>query len=123
MIFRLADIALLQAEAQAAQAEYGLARTTLNSIREKAGLPATTATNDELFEAIIQERGRELFMEGHRYYDLVRLAKEKQIYKFGDEKMNEEEFNRGKYHWPIQPSLIETNPLFVQTEYWKSELQ
>jgi hypothetical protein len=126
VIFRLADIALLQAEAQAAQGKYAEARTTLNSIRTMAGLEESTATNDKLFEAVIEERGRELFMEGHRFYDLVRLAREKKVYKFGDSSSNKitaSQFERGKSYWPIQPTLLETNVLFTQTEYWKSEAQ
>lgn len=125
-IFRLADIALLQSEAQAAQGKYTEARTTLNAIRKMAGLEDSVATNDQLFEAIIQERGRELFMEGHRFYDLVRLARLKKIYKFGDSSSNKitaSQFESGKYYWPIQPTLMETNPLLTQTEYWKSEVQ
>lgn len=126
VVFRLADIALLQAEAQAAQAKYTESRATLNSIRKMAGLEDSTATNDQLFEAVIQERGRELFMEGHRFYDLVRLARLKKIYKFGDSSSNKitaSQFESGKSYWPIQPTLIETNPLLTQTEFWKSEVQ
>lgn len=128
VVFRLADIALLQAEAQAAQGGVKLiqARATLNSIRTMAGLENSIATNDKLFEAIIEERGRELFMEGHRFYDLVRLAHEKKIYKFGDSSSNKitaSQFANGKNYWPIQPTLIETNILFAQTEYWKSEVK
>jgi hypothetical protein len=126
VIFRLAGIALLQAEAQAAQGEYSLARATLNEIRDLSGLEQSDAFNDDLFEAIIDERGRELFMEGHRFYDLVRLAREKGIYKFGSsdsEKITESEFQEGKYYWPIQPSIIETNPLLIQTGYWQSEME
>lgn len=126
VIFRLADIALLQAEAQAAQGKYGEARTTLNRIRTMAGLEDSTAGNDKLFEAVIEERGRELFMEGHRFYDLVRLARKKKVYKFGDSSSNKitaSQFLNGKSYWPIQPSLLETNVLFTQTEYWKSEVQ
>ncbi|PKB18982.1 RagB/SusD family nutrient uptake outer membrane protein [Flavobacterium sp. 5] len=125
VVFRLADIALLQAEAQAAQGKYAEARVTLNSIRVMAGLENSTTTNDKLFEAIIEERGRELFMEGHRFYDLVRLAREKKVYKFGDSsnKISPAEFLNGKSYWPIQPSLLETNILFTQTEFWKSQAQ
>lgn len=126
IIFRLSGIALLEAEAEAAQGEYSSARAILNEIRGLAGLEESTATNEDLFEEIIDERGRELFMEGHRFYDLVRLAKEKGIYKFGyseSDKITESEFAEGKYHWPIQPSLLETNPLLTQTSYWASEME
>lgn len=127
LIWRLAGIALLQAEAQASQGKDAEARATLNNIRALAGLGESSATHDDLFEAIIDERGRELFLEGHRFFDLVRLAKEKEIYKFGSTmgvaKISESEFKAGKYKWPIQPSVIELNPLLVQTEFWKSEME
>ncbi len=126
VVFRLAGIALLKAEAQAAQGKYTDARTTLDDIRDLAGLEASTASDADLYEAIIDERGRELFMEGHRFYDLVRLAREKQVYKFGSsesDKIKASEFLAGKYYWPIQPSILETNPLLVQTKYWQAEMQ
>ncbi len=126
LVYRLSGIALLQAEAQAAQGKYVEARTILNKIRSLADLEESTAPNDELFEAIIEERGRELFMEGHRFYDLVRLAREKGVYKFGSsnsDKITEKEFKEGKSYWPIQPTLLEENPLLTQTEYWKSEME
>lgn len=126
VVFRLAGIVLLQAEALAAQGKYAAARSILDEIRALNGLEASTAVESELFEAIIEERGRELFMEGHRFFDLIRLAREKGVYLFGSggsEKISESEFMEGKYYWPIQPSIIETNPLFVQTEYWRSEME
>ncbi|UII26166.1 RagB/SusD family nutrient uptake outer membrane protein [Fulvivirga maritima] len=126
VIFRLAGIALLQAEAQAAQQKYAQARQTLDYIRGLAGIEPSEAPDSELFEAIIDERGRELFMEGHRFYDLVRLAREKNIFKFGSsdsDKISEAEFQEGKYYWPVQPSIMEVNPLLVQTEYWRSEME
>ena len=82
VIFRLADIKLLRAEALAALGNNSEARTILNEVRALAGLAASTASDANLFEAIIDERGRELFIEGHRFYDLVRLAKKTGIVKF-----------------------------------------
>lgn len=126
VVFRLAGITLLKAEAQAAQKKYGLARTTLNSVRSLADLANSEVTDEKLFEAIIEERGRELYMEGHRFYDLVRLAREKGVYKFGSDdsnKISKREFEEGKFYWPIQPTLIETNPLLIQTPYWQSEVE
>lgn len=126
VIFRLAGIALLKAEAQAAQGKYGMARATLNEVRDLANLDPTTASDDELFEEIINERGRELYMEGHRFFDLVRLAREKGVYHFGSDDSNKirpNDFQDGKNYWPIQPSIIETNPFLTQTPYWQSEMQ
>jgi starch-binding outer membrane protein, SusD/RagB family len=125
VIFRLADIKLLRAEALAAEGLYGPARTILDEIRMLAGLGASTATDAQLFEAIIDERGRELFMEGHRFYDLVRLAKKTGIVKFGAgtaTRITAAEFQQGKYVWPIDPSIILANPLLTQTPYWLDKM-
>jgi hypothetical protein len=125
IIFRLADIKLLRAEALAATGNMGGARTILNEIRTLSGLGASTATDANLFEAIIDERGRELFLEGHRFYDLVRLAKHTGIVKFGSgstPRINTSEFQQGKYIWPIDPSLIIGNPLLTQTPFWADKM-
>ncbi len=125
IIFRLADIKLLRAEALAATGRTGDARTILNEVRMQAGLGASTAGDADLFEAIIDERGRELFMEGHRFYDLVRLAKKTGITKFGSgstPRITLGEFQQGKYIWPIDPSMLIANPLLTQTPYWADKM-
>jgi len=124
VIFRLADIKLLRAEALAATGNNAGARTILNEIRGLAGLGASTATDANLFEAVIDERGRELFMEGHRFYDLVRLGK-KGIVKFisgSTPRITPAEFTQGKYIWPIDPSMIIQNPLLTQTPFWADKM-
>jgi hypothetical protein len=122
IVFRLSDIILLRAEALAAIGQSGPAITLLNQIRTAAGIKPYSGTADELFEAIIDERGRELFLEGHRFYDLVRLARQKGIAEFGDTKISLSEFNRGKYYWPIDPILIALDNSLKQTPYWSSKL-
>lgn len=126
IVFRLADIQLLKSEAQAAQGNNSGARVGLNLVREKAGLGASSATDANLFAAVIEERGRELFMEGHRFYDLVRLAKVKGIYKFGNGDSNKitiAEFAAGKYYWPIDPVLVQANSMFTQTSFWAPRMR
>ncbi len=126
VVFRLADIKLLKAEALAALNNFGGARTIVNEIRGLSGLGATTATDANLFEEIIQERGRELFMEGHRFYDLVRLARKTGIIRFNGTgtiiRMTSTEFNQGKYYWPVEPILMSLNPLLVQTPFWADKM-
>lgn len=125
VIFRLADIKLLKAEALAATGSMGGARAVLDEVRLQAGLAPSTATDANLFEAIIDERGRELFLEGHRYYDLVRLAKKTGVVKFGSgstPRISLGEFQQGKHIWPIDPSLIIANPLLTQTPYWADKM-
>jgi hypothetical protein len=121
IIFRYSDIVLLRAEALVATGMYGEARTLLNSVRSQANATPFTGADNKLFEAVMDERARELFIEGHRFYDLVRLGR-KGILKFGGTRMSDAEFNNGKYYWPIDPVLINFNRLLVQTPYWRDKL-
>jgi starch-binding outer membrane protein, SusD/RagB family len=130
IIFRLADIKLLRAEAAAATGAFGDARIILNEVRNLAfpsGLKRPfTGPDDKLFEAIFDERGRELFLEGHRFYDLVRLARKTNIIKFNGSqtivRMDQNQFQQGKYYWPVDPILIQVNPAITQTPYWSDKM-
>lgn len=122
IIFRLADIKLLKAESLAALNQFTQARAVLNEVRAQAGIGAWTGSDVNLFEGIIDERGRELFLEGHRFYDLVRLGKKTGIMKFGAEKMTKSDFDAGKYYWPLDPALMNINKKLTQTPFWSSKI-
>ncbi|MBE5318021.1 RagB/SusD family nutrient uptake outer membrane protein [Pedobacter sp. MR2016-19] len=122
IIFRLADIKLLKAEALAALGENVSSRTVLNEVRSQAGLSAWSGNDADLFAEVIAERGRELFLEGHRFYDLVRLGRQTGIMNFGDNKMNKSDFDAGKYYWPLDPALMVINKKLTQTPFWSSKL-
>lgn len=81
IIFRLAEQYLIRAEARAQQEEITEAQSDLNIIRNRAGLPNTTATSKEdLLDAILNECLVELFTEhGHRWFDLVRTGKAAEV--------------------------------------------
>ena len=121
IVFRLSDIALLKAEALTQTGDAGGARNIVNEIRAMANLEPITATDEELLQAIFDERGRELFLEGHRYYDLVRFGRITNSSHF-DSKMSDNDFLAGRYYWPLDPSLILTNTLLTQTPFWKSRM-
>ncbi len=74
VLFRLAELYLIRAEARANLNQLTEARADLNVVRSRAGLAATTATTqNELVAAILRERKVELFAEfGHRWFDLKR---------------------------------------------------
>lgn len=78
MVLRLAEQYLIRAEARAHLNKLtgvGSAEEDLNAIRNRAGLPPTTAaTQTELLTAILHERQVELFTEGHRWFDLIRTG-------------------------------------------------
>ena len=88
-LFRLADVYLMYAEAVLRGGSGGDASTALgyvNAIRTRAyGSTAGNITSAQLTtDFILDERGRELFWEGHRRTDLIRFG----------------EFSTSTYLWP-----------------------
>ncbi len=81
IVFRLAEQYLIRAEARAELGEILLAQQDLNAIRNRAGLPNTTAATIEAFRnAVLKERRAELFTEhGHRWFDLKRMGKASEV--------------------------------------------
>jgi hypothetical protein len=75
IVFRLAELYLIRAEARAHQGDLIGATEDLNIIRQRAGLAPTMAISQaEIITAIVQERRWEFFTEhGHRFFDLKRL--------------------------------------------------
>lgn len=69
ILYRLAEVYLNYAEAQAELGNDAEARTYLNKVASRALLPAITASGDELKEAIKRERRVELAFEGHSFFD------------------------------------------------------
>jgi hypothetical protein len=69
-LFRYADVLLMKAEALIQQGENG--DEYVNQIRTRAGLPAWSNVD---LDMLLEERGREMFMEGHRRQDLIRFGK------------------------------------------------
>lgn len=80
-VLRLAEQYLIRAEARTMLGNFDGAREDLDAIRSRAGLPATTASDEaSLLSAIIAERRAELFAEwGHRWFDLVRMGKADEV--------------------------------------------
>lgn len=76
MVFRLAELYLVRAEARAQQNNIGGAQEDLNKIRARAGLPNTKAGDKaSLLAAVLNERQVEFFAEwGHRWLDLKRTG-------------------------------------------------
>jgi hypothetical protein len=77
-VFRLAEVLLIEAEAEARQNKLGEAEASLLPIRTRAGLPAAgvdAMTQANAIDAILNERRLELAMEGDRWPDLVRTGR------------------------------------------------
>ncbi len=73
-IIRYADVLLMRAEALNEQGNSSAAADLVNRVRERAGVDLidTDMSQDDMRQAIIDERVLELTGEGHRFFDLVR---------------------------------------------------
>ncbi|SKC88526.1 RagB/SusD family nutrient uptake outer membrane protein [Ohtaekwangia koreensis] len=76
VVFRLAEVYLSVAEAINEQRGPAEAYTYVNEVRRRSGVADfEDMTEDEFRDAILDERGRELFAEGVRRQDLIRHGK------------------------------------------------
>lgn len=77
-VVRLADVYLMRAEAMAEiTSNPVLAEADINSLRSRVNMAPFSAsglTMDEFRHAILRERAAELYMEGHRFFDLTRMG-------------------------------------------------
>ena len=119
MVFRLAEMYLIRAEAAALGAPGGLssAIADLNVIRLRANLqPLSASLNEEqVIAAIAQERRIELFVEwGHRWLDLKRTGQAHAVLSAIPAKQPWE----GDYQllYPIPPADIQVNPRLIQND-------
>ncbi|MVM29682.1 RagB/SusD family nutrient uptake outer membrane protein [Spirosoma sp. HMF4905] len=79
VIYRLADVYMMRAEANFRLGNIADALPDLNIVRKRAGMPDyTTITADEL----LAERGRELAWEQHRRQDLIRFGQYTKAWRF-----------------------------------------
>lgn len=120
LIFRLADMYLLRAEANAKLGNGPAAVPDLDLIRSKAGVAGYTGATDRasMIKAIFDERAIELVGEGHGGFDRIRMD----YYYEGVPWMNISRIQKKGYFWPVLPSIISTNPSIEQTEYWRGKL-
>lgn len=73
-IVRYAEAQLIIAEASARTGDEDRAVAIINELHDAAGLPEYAPGSDgPVMDHLIQERARELFLEGHRHYDLLRF--------------------------------------------------
>ncbi len=139
IIYRMADIMLLKAEALIRNGSIGYddAIDIINKIRLRSGLMALDLTgegSDELtlLKLVLNERDIELAAEGKRWYDLLRFAKANN-YKYKDEFIqimldNNQTANKtwlrsvlkntDAWFLPVLQSELESNPLLVQNPYY-----
>src|SRR5690606_21841821 len=140
-LIRLADVYLMYAEAtNFAYGPQGDAIDLVNKVRHRGNLPplaaSKTASPEEFFKAIEQERIVELIGEGHRGFDIRRWRKIEEVWgppngpglpnldtwgnlRWGEDfkQANARTYERA-YIFRIPLSEIERNPNLVQNDPW-----
>jgi len=98
-LFRITDFYLMKAETEIRQGRNG--DQWINPIRERAGVNTwTNATLDQL----LAERGRELWLEGHRRQDQIRFG------TFGNSWWEKPASDQSRRTFPIPKWAIDANP-------------
>ncbi|HLS94060.1 MAG TPA: RagB/SusD family nutrient uptake outer membrane protein [Sphingobacterium sp.] len=121
IIFRYSDMLLLEAEIALYKNNLQKAADIINGFRERndpyakwSPIDWTTTTKDNLMYEYVIERGRELYLEGHNYYDLIRTRQYPQFITW----LSPARFVQGGFYWPVSPNLFKNNPNLTQTSYW-----
>ena len=131
ILMRYAEILLNYAETQIELGNEGEARTYIDLVRDRSGMPTVSASGNELVALYRNERAIELGQEEHRYYDVRRwkIAEETlghpvhkmNVIKTGDdsftyevEEMEERVFDPRMYWQPIPIDEIRKNSKLVQ---------
>ncbi|MFZ5999946.1 MAG: RagB/SusD family nutrient uptake outer membrane protein, partial [Bacteroidota bacterium] len=112
VVFRLAEMYLIRAEARAKLNRASGASSALediNVLRDRAKAPLITALSQAQALLVIEdERRMELAFEGHRWYDLVRTGRANAVMSvFSSNWKNTYEL------WPIPQTEIQNNPSLV----------
>ena len=115
IVYRWADMLLLRAEAQAALGNAAECVRNLNLVRVRAGIPNYTGPTDKLGleQEVLSERGRELFFENKRWFDLVRFHSGGTInvYSFVPNLVGK----TTPLFWPLNTTVLANNPMLKQT--------
>lgn len=134
--FRYGEILLNYAEACIELGEENEARTYINMIRKRAGLPAITDSGEALKKLYRHERRIELAFEEHRFFDVRRwvigpeaykpISRANIVYKLNDDKTTSEtptithevwekhSWDDKAYYFPIMRDEMNKNDLLIQ---------
>ena len=111
-IIRLADVYLMRAEAMAEiSQDPGQANADFNTLRDRVDGTAFDGTGLSMSDfrtALLEERGVELYMEGHRFFDITRMGVYDEYCKtiYGN---IEGQRQPEDYFWPIPITEINAN--------------
>jgi starch-binding outer membrane protein, SusD/RagB family len=122
IIMRLADVYLMYAEVMNRLNNDAVAIEYVNKVRRRAhgfspdvaeaSVDYTGLSNTQARDSIREERFRELFAEGHRWFDIVRwkIVKE-EVEKYNTKNVTQGEivFHEKDYYYPIPLEEVDTN--------------
>ncbi len=130
VIIRLADIILLRAECRTKLGDESGAIADLNIIRARAGaalFPDAEAgeSSAELQLLIFREREKELFMEGQRYYDIIRNGRDYVRSELSPAfaALSDADIENGALYLPVPRTAFKNNDLMIQNTYWISKMK
>jgi starch-binding outer membrane protein, SusD/RagB family len=123
VMVRLSDIYLMYAELLNYRGEDGLATEYTNKVRRRAynldintpapGIDFAGLSGSTLQDSIREERFRELFAEGHQWYDIVRwkIVRE-EVEKYNEMRVTQGEiiYHSKDYYYPVPLQEIDNNP-------------
>ena len=116
IMYRLAEVYLMAAEAYAGLNNTTQAISYLDKVRVRAGIGAYTGPTDKasVEMEIFMERGREMFFENKRWFDIVRFHYGGTInaYTYVPNLAGK----TTPLFWPLTPTLLAVNPELEQTE-------
>jgi hypothetical protein len=116
IVYRLADVLLMRAEAYAGLNQLPNAITDLEVVRDRAGIGNYTGPEDKasVEKAILDERGRELFFENKRWFDLVRFhyGGTIDVYNYVPNLIGKDT----PLFWPLNATVLANNDNIEQTE-------
>ena len=123
IVYRLADMKLLEAEIAIYKNQISKAVDIINDFRKRNGadestLLSNTLTKDEIMYEYIIERGKELYLEGQIFYDLLRTRQFANFVPW----LSESRFMQGGFYWPINPALFKNNNKLTQTSFWRGKV-
>ena len=105
VFFRYADVLLMKAEAMLRTGDAGGAMGVVNQIRSARNASAMTSLDED---ALLAERGRELYWEGWRRQDLIRFG------KFLDAWQEKPASGPERLLFPIPATALAVNPKLTQ---------
>jgi hypothetical protein len=118
ILLRYAGAILLRAEALVGLNRGAEAKTMLNMIRTRAKATLYQGADGEpLRQAIYMESAKELMMEGHYYFDLVRTGRVTNP-QWCYYPLTQAQFDNGGWTWPLNSGVLNNNPNMQLNNYW-----